>query len=626
MPGHATTPTSDDELAPRPAVVVPRGRRLDGQASLPIDRMLLPLIHSRSSGIVMITAPPGGGKTIALRHLHAVLPPDAQVSFFDAHQAADARQAGISGLIVLAGVDPKPGKGFADVIALSPWTLDDCLEYLVAFHRPQCASVLSRLKDDPSLVNLGGSPQFLTIVMDAMAGDPTLKTSWEIVRHHIHQIIPPGMALDRLILDGPLHAPLSNEQWRWWRHDEVKRICSADWIAGQLCKGVIPAQLHNMDDGAALVADIAGAVRHQPAAIACLERFLVLDRGSNAAPMTASILLAANPDWRPTSELGRNLNLSGALLSGARWSGLNLSGCMLRCTRLAGADLTGVNLYGAVADCADFTGAKLRGSRLEKTSLANSNLAGADLFNASASKADFSEVNFEGADLRNGIFRGAIFAKASMNNVRADLADFGGAFFSEVDFAQAKFRGAKFNKTKLQDIDMTVADWTAACFKKAVFCRCSLERLEILDVDFDGADLTGCLLTASRINRGKFRGTNLTNAGLADIVWPNADLRDANFTGASFHMGSSRSGLVGSAIPSEGSKTGFYTDDFNDQSYKPPEEIRKACLYGANLVGAVVERTDFYLVDLRRAVYSNAQAEHFSKSGAILESCDERAE
>ncbi|HEV2294223.1 MAG TPA: pentapeptide repeat-containing protein [Tepidisphaeraceae bacterium] len=80
-------------------------------------------------------------------------------------------------------------------------------------------------------------------------------------------------------------------------------------------------------------------------------------------------------------------------------------------------------------------------------------------------------------------------------------------------------------------------------------------------------------------------------------------------------MGSSRSGLVGSPIACEGSRTGFYTDDYNDQDFKSPEEIRKANLCGADLRGAKVDKVDFYLVDLRGATYTPEQAEHFARCG-----------
>lgn len=113
-------------------------------------------------------------------------------------------------------------------------------------------------------------------------------------------------------------------------------------------------------------------------------------------------------------------------------------------------------------------------------------------------------------------------------------------------------------------------------------------------------------------------GARFRRAGLADIDWEGADLRSCDFTHAAFHMGSSRSGLVGSPIACEGSRTGFYTDDYQTQDYQPPEAIRKANLCGANLVGAKVTGTDWYLVDLRGAKYTTDQAEWFRKCGAIL--------
>jgi hypothetical protein len=84
-------------------------------------------------------------------------------------------------------------------------------------------------------------------------------------------------------------------------------------------------------------------------------------------------------------------------------------------------------------------------------------------------------------------------------------------------------------------------------------------------------------------------------------------------------MGSSRSGLVGSPYPCHGSRTGFYTDAYDELHYKAPEEIRRANLCGADLRGADVRDVDFYLVDLRGARYDRHQAEHFRRCDAILE-------
>ena len=149
---------------------------------------------------------------------------------------------------------------------------------------------------------------------------------------------------------------------------------------------------------------------------------------------------------------------------------------------------------------------------------------------------------------------------------------------------------------------------------------CNLEGCEIPDADFESADLGHSYLTGSIIRGGNFHTANLTHTGLADVDWEGADLRNADLTGASFHMGSTRSGHVGSVIPCEGSKTGFYTDEFNEQDFKSPEEIRKANLCGADLRGAKIDGVDFYLVDLRGAKYTSKQRDHLARCGAILRS------
>ena len=92
----------------------------------------------------------------------------------------------------------------------------------------------------------------------------------------------------------------------------------------------------------------------------------------------------------------------------------------------------------------------------------------------------------------------------------------------------------------------------------------------------------------------------------------------SNMRNCTFHLGSSRSGLVGNPIACEGSRTGFYGDDFDQQTYRAPEEIRKANLCGADLRDANLEGTDFYLVDLHGAKYSHAQLEYLRRCGAIL--------
>jgi hypothetical protein len=87
-------------------------------------------------------------------------------------------------------------------------------------------------------------------------------------------------------------------------------------------------------------------------------------------------------------------------------------------------------------------------------------------------------------------------------------------------------------------------------------------------------------------------------------------------------MGSSRSGLINSLTPMEGSMTGFYTDDIAQQGFKTPEEIRKANLRGADLRGANIDGVDFYLVDLRDALLDPDQRRYAAERGAILDQID----
>ncbi len=122
------------------------------------------------------------------------------------------------------------------------------------------------------------------------------------------------------------------------------------------------------------------------------------------------------------------------------------------------------------------------------------------------------------------------------------------------------------------------------------------------------------------MRRANFDHACLRHTGLADVDWEGASLREADLRGASFHLGSTRSGLVGSPIASEGSRTGFYTDDYEEQHYMAPEEIRKANLCRADLRGARIDDVDFYLVDLRGAVLDADQEAHVRRCGAILRS------
>lgn len=189
-----------------------------------------------------------------------------------------------------------------------------------------------------------------------------------------------------------------------------------------------------------------------------------------------------------------------------------------------------------------------------------------------------------------------------------DDALFRGAVLSHADLTDAQLRRVRLAEAALDGAKLRRADLTES----------DLEFVKLTDADWEFANFTRADLTGSCLPRARLRGACFWQAGLADVRWEGADLRDVDFTLASFHLGSSRSGLVGSPLACEGSRTGFYTDDFDEQGFKSPEEIRKADLRGADLRGAIVDGADFYLVDLRGARYDAPQAQHFARCRAIL--------
>jgi uncharacterized protein YjbI with pentapeptide repeats len=152
----------------------------------------------------------------------------------------------------------------------------------------------------------------------------------------------------------------------------------------------------------------------------------------------------------------------------------------------------------------------------------------------------------------------------------------------------------------------------------AALSRSNLEGQSVPAPDFSSADLDEALLTGTRFPGGNFQQARLRSAGLAWIDWEGANLFGADLTGASFHLGSSRSGLVFNAPAGWGTRTRFYTDEYKEQGFKAPEEIRKANLRRADLRKAKIFETDFYLVDLREALYTPDQEKHLRGCGAIL--------
>jgi uncharacterized protein YjbI with pentapeptide repeats/energy-coupling factor transporter ATP-binding protein EcfA2 len=662
-------------VCPQRAAVVPRARAVEGGAALPLHERLLGLVAARRRGPVNLYGPPGSGKSTALAHLAAVLPGDAPVILLDSGTPELAAAVGRKCLAVYATRGRQAPRNQI-ALEMAPWGEDDWVEYLAATRRGRCSSVMERLRACDDRGMLGGLPELWRVVLDAMAEDTGLPDVASALRVYLasklvdpntrdsvmmfcvrmlqagaerdpaalpripRKLLPrlaPGSvsavtrgALVSQVEMGKARLPDGVARLIW--HRPVQVALAAQWVLWALRRG---AGLHLLSDRlprdlvrevaalAALAGQTAGptlAQKHGPTAPTPIERLKELTAAADPRghPLAISILHAAGVGWRPE---GKRLPfLGGADLTKAKWEGVDLSHAVLVDSDLSDSDLGRASLDYCMADRTLFRGVRLVRASLARLAAREADFTGADLSHARAA----------GADLREAILRNALLDRADLSAARLDGADLIGASLRGAVLVHAKFgKGAMLGRADLADADLTGAAFeqtdfggvqlAGCCFREATLIACDLEEITLDEADFTGAALTKSYLTGSRLRSASFRGADLRETGLAEVDWEGADLRRADLRGASFHAGSTRCGLVGSTVPCEGSRTGFYTDDYNDQDFKRPEEIRKANLRGADLRGAKIKGVDFYLVDLRGARYTPKQERHLRCTGAILD-------
>ncbi len=510
---------------------------------------------------------------------------------------------------------------------LAPWGRDDWIEYLLTQHPDRCASVMRRLLRRREFSP--GSPFLWSVVLDQMAADESLRSPRQAALRYLASLVDDVTVLPKVqaaCLDALMSHPREEAKlaqaltWAGWptlnrllgSHPALRLLLAANKIAADLAAQAdcdylgrhLPRQL---------VRESARIVGPLPEAMAHLNEFVVTKRWA----MAASLLHATDCGWVPDPE--RLPLLGGAYLAGAAWP----DAC------LVGLDAPGADFAGADLHRADLSGAKLINGNLSGACLQRALLVGADISRASLGRADLSFVQatkaiFRGADLQGADLEGSVLADTSLAGAQLD-----GACLTDADLSRAVLQGgtlcgadlsgANLAGANLAGVKLKECHCIGAAFAGADLSGCDLEGLELPAADFTGANLINALLTGTSMPDGRFDGARLGNAGLAEVEWERASLRGADLTGASFHLGSSRSGRVGSPIACEGSKTGFYTDDYDEQEFKSPEEIRKANLCFADLRGAILEKVDFYLVDLRGALLDPEQEEHVRRCGAILE-------
>jgi uncharacterized protein YjbI with pentapeptide repeats len=560
-----------------------------------------------------------------LAHVAAVLPYSAPVLFIDGPVPLPTPVA--DRLVLQASWEMPDSRDLCALFDMAPWTEDDCVQYLATVHRERCASVLARIRCSKNLDALRGLPELWRIVLDVMAADESVRDVesallWQIAmelpdeagRRHAGslcvncQAIPdrnPGFLsttsfderVARLLRHQAVQLPLAAEEL-------LTRLESADDHG--LPMRMLPIELIERTGQMAL---------GRPRVRAALES-IIEGQVKGSKPLAASMLTAMTKDWRPRD--GSSPNFGRAILRGVRWDGLCLDRADFTAADLQGAELGHAALHDLSAQFVNLSGANCCSAWLRCGGFRCAVLKSADLTDAAAMRCDFASADLESANLSRADLRHSKFVRSNLNRAKFVEANLRKAVIARSEINEASFRRADLRQARLIRLRMNGADWSRARFRNAILIGCDLENLELPGASFAGADFRNCLLTDSFMPGANFRGAILRGAGLAGIDWAGADLRNADLTRATFHLGSSRSGLVGSPISCEGSKTGFYTDDFNEQNYKRPEEIRQANLCGADLRGAIIDGVDFYLVDLRGARFSKRQAEHLLRCGAIL--------
>jgi uncharacterized protein YjbI with pentapeptide repeats len=536
----------------------------------------------------------GGGKSMALAHIASVFPDrictDGPVALILKTRGTD---------------DPL---SHLPQYRLAPWGIEDCFDYLKATHPDRARALTARLATDPDFARLEGNAQLLTAVMDRMADDADLVD----IRSALLRAVSPSAEVIReaakaCFVGRPTAPPLV-------RHAVVRKLLSAQHVINELVADLfVPPPEKDID---ALVDEIALGIARNPTALSQI-RYLASHGRKEIQPLCAGIAHATRTGWRPDDR--KRLVFDYAKLDGADWPGIRFVKSSLGNVRLVGANLADAVLDDAYAVDANLAGAVLRNACISWCHFNRIRLSGADLREARIDSVDFRDAiltgaNLDGAQLTNCRFQGAVLKSARFIGAALRTAYLCKCTVDGADFTEADLSGANLSElfvTKMASI-------RGARLTDAMCCGTVFEGLELPNAEFTGANLRGAIFTHSRMRNASFRGADLVGAGLADVDWEGADLRSVNLNRASFHLGTSRSGLIFSTTPCEGSRTGFYTDDFQDRD-RAPEEIRKANLRGADLRGAKLDGVDLYLVDLRGAKISPKDVPHLRKCGAILD-------
>jgi uncharacterized protein YjbI with pentapeptide repeats len=592
-----------------------------------LERRLEQRVYSE----LFLQGPPGAGKRTALEYARLYFEDRSAVAFGEIARGEEGGETVVRVRVGLVGARHAPFQR----LELVPWKRDEWIEFLLARHPEACCGAMARLEAPEVELELKGRPLLWAAILDELARDPELPSAFEALRCAVRKRFsnPRELAvaagklwlalsptLDYVVLaelrkiaaKEPEAAPFLDQGC-------VQLLLGAEHVALTFARESscrLPVRMPST-----FLRTIRPLLRSLPVAGATLKRMVGEE---NVQPGVVSLLHLYGPAavtevLRALGEGGGVLpRLSGVELEGLQAPGLRLCEAQLEEANLAHAQLDGADLSRARLDRADLRGGSLRGAKLVGASARAADLSGADLRTACLddallNQAQLADARLESAHLCKTVLDGAVLERALL-----DRADLSGASLRGAQLAEASFIDANLAGAILDGLDLRGVRLATRKLANASLVGCNLEQMRLDGPDLSIADLRDALLTGSHFTGADLRGAQLAGAGLARIEWQGANLREADLTNASFHLGSSRSGLVMAAPASWGTRTGFYTEELRDQSFKRPDELRKADLRRADLRGARIFDTDFYLVDLRGALYTPDQERHLRGCGAFL--------
>ncbi|MFN0135095.1 MAG: pentapeptide repeat-containing protein [Phycisphaerae bacterium] len=598
-----------------------------------IDRAVALYITGAKQRPIHILGPLGFGITTAIEFVRQslALRSDLRSDVLLIDESARPRDwyGDAAGRTVIIGTVSQVRDPHTVTLRLAPWTHDDVVDYLLAVAPKQCGRVMKRVEPQLAQDEFAGYPALWTIALDEMLMDDSLPTPLAALENCISRYAS-GEERDKV----SFHCFL-------WLCQTFITVATADELVWsglaspirrllrcrpfQLIYAVQPAIRRLIDPGAyelgqerwprdltTRVGELAGCDSLTVTQVLHAMKRMHPD----VQPIAASVLTATRLPW----ELPEGLvpRLDHADLRRLLWRDRNLTRVSAPCANFAGAKLWDVQF-----DLGDLLGANFGGAALEKCSLVDAVASNIDFTAARLSHCDFGRAELIGSNFASSTIERCQFVGSSMRRAAFDSAvvarsDFSDAIFDrpqlrDVRFTDCRFVGSWFEHARLRD-----CRFRHCVFDAAVFVGCDLQELEILEASFVSAELSECDLSGTHMPGANFHEAEFRDVGVMNASWPGADLSYSDLTGLMFHAGTSRSGLVGSPLASEGTRTGFYTDESLEQRFREPEQIRRADLRGCDLRGAKIEGVDFYLVDLRGAKLSDDQIPWLRQCRAIL--------